>query len=60
MIGGAISNRKGVNLPGTLLDLSPLTPKDRDDLAFGLELGVDWVALSFVQKPGDLHRRRAA
>src|SRR4051812_12843547 len=45
VIGGAISNRKGVNLPGTLLDLSPLTPKDRADLAFGLELGVDWGAL---------------
>ena len=48
--GGVVSNRKGVNLPGTLLDLSPLTAKDRADLAFGLDLGVDWVALSFVQK----------
>ncbi|MER2267343.1 pyruvate kinase [Methylobacterium oxalidis] len=53
-IGGAVSNRKGVNLPGTLLEISPLTRKDRDDLAFGLELGVDWVALSFVQTPGDV------
>ena len=52
--GGVISNRKGVNLPGTVLDLSPLTAKDRADLAFGLELGVDWVALSFVQQPADL------
>ena len=52
--GGPISNRKGVNLPGTLLDLSPLTAKDRADLAFGLDLGVDWVALSFVQKPSDV------
>ena len=58
VIGGTISNRKGVNLPGTLLDLSPLTEKDRADLAFGLELGVDWVALSFVQKPGDLIEAR--
>ncbi|UMY18744.1 pyruvate kinase [Methylobacterium organophilum] len=58
VIGGAISNRKGVNLPGTLLDLSPLTEKDRADLAFGLELGVDWVALSFVQKPADLIEAR--
>ncbi|MET7241768.1 pyruvate kinase [Methylobacterium sp. EM32] len=57
--GGIISNRKGVNLPGTLLDLSPLTQKDRADLAFGLELGVDWVALSFVQKPSDLVEARA-
>ena len=57
--GGPVSNRKGVNLPGTLLDLSPLTPKDRADLAFGLELGVDWVALSFVQKPSDVIEGRA-
>ena len=56
--GGAISNRKGVNLPGTLLDLSPLTAKDRADLAFGLDLGVDWVALSFVQKPSDVIEAR--
>lgn len=54
IIGGVISNRKGVNLPGTVLPLSPLTQKDRADLAFGLSLGVDWVALSFVQKPGDV------
>src|SRR3954447_3889441 len=59
VIGGVISNRKGVNLPGTLLDLSPLTTKDRADLAFGLELGVAWVALSFVQKPADLIEARA-
>jgi pyruvate kinase len=52
--GGAISNRKGVNVPSAVLDLSPLTAKDRADLAFGLELGVDWIALSFVQKPGDV------
>lgn len=55
---GVISNRKGVNLPGTLLDLSPLTEKDRADLAFGLELGVDWVALSFVQTPSDVLEAR--
>ncbi|MDY0884734.1 pyruvate kinase [Dongia soli] len=57
-IGSVISNRKGVNLPGTVLDLSPLTAKDRADLAFGLELGVDWVALSFVQQPGDMLEAR--
>ncbi|MEZ0249717.1 MAG: pyruvate kinase, partial [Methylobacteriaceae bacterium] len=57
--GGAVSNRKGVNLPGTLLDLSPLTEKDRADLAFGLELGVDWIALSFVQTPSDVLEARA-
>ena len=59
MTGGRISNRKGVNLPGTVLDLSPLTAKDRADLAFGLDLGVDWVALSFVQRPSDMIEARA-
>lgn len=58
MVGGVISNRKGVNLPGTILNLSPLTAKDRVDLEFGLTLGVDWVALSFVQKPDDLLEAR--
>jgi pyruvate kinase len=59
IVGGAISNHKGVNLPGTILDLSPLTAKDRADLEFGLRLGVDWVALSFVQKPSDMIEARA-
>jgi pyruvate kinase len=59
IVGGTISNHKGVNLPGTVLDLSPLTPKDRDDLEFGLNLGVDWVALSFVQKPSDIIEARS-
>src|SRR3954470_7520211 len=58
VIGGTISNRKGVNLPGTVLKLSPLTPKDREDFAFGLELGVDWVALSFVQTASDVIEAR--
>jgi pyruvate kinase len=40
IVGGAISNRKGVNLPGTVLDVSSLTKKDRIDLEFGLNLGV--------------------
>src|SRR3546814_17689701 len=57
VVGGTISNRKGVNLPGTVLDLSPLTAKDRADLAFGQELGMDWVATSFVQKPDDILER---
>ena len=56
--GGVISNRKGVNVPSAILNLSPLTAKDRADLAFGLELGVDWVALSFVQKAGDMIEAR--
>jgi pyruvate kinase len=59
IVGGQISNHKGVNLPGTVLDLSPLTAKDRADLEFGLRLGVDWVALSFVQKPSDVIEARA-
>ena len=59
IVGGAISDHKGVNLPGTILDLSPLTAKDRADLEFGLRLGVDWVALSFVQKPSDMIEARA-
>src|ERR1700738_754555 len=54
IIGGTISNRKGVNVPSAVLNLSPLTAKDRADLGFGLELGVDWIALSFVQKPADI------
>jgi pyruvate kinase len=56
--GGTISNRKGVNLPGAILYISPLTAKDRADLEFGLQLGVDWVGLSFVQKPEDLTEAR--
>ena len=56
--GGPLSNHKGVNLPSTVLDLSPLTEKDLDDLRFGLELGVDWVALSFVQRPKDIAHAR--
>jgi pyruvate kinase len=59
IFGGTISNHKGVNLPGTMLDLSPLTAKDRSDLEFGLRLGVDWVALSFVQRPSDVIEARA-
>jgi pyruvate kinase len=58
IVGGTISNHKGVNLPGTVLELSPLTAKDRADLEFGLRLGVDWVALSFVQKPSDVLEAR--
>jgi pyruvate kinase len=57
--GGALSDRKGVNVPGVILPLSALTPKDRLDLEFGLDLGVDWVALSFVQRPEDISELRA-
>jgi pyruvate kinase len=59
LVGGRISDRKGVNVPGVVLPLPALTIKDRRDLEFALSLGVDWVALSFVQRPEDLHEARA-
>jgi len=52
--GGQLSDRKGVNVPGVMLPLSALTEKDRADLDYGLTLGVDWIALSFVQRPEDI------
>ncbi len=58
VIGGTLSNHKGVNVPTVILDVSPLTKKDRDDLRFGLDLGVEWVGLSFVQRPEDLAEAR--
>ncbi|MDD9906228.1 MAG: pyruvate kinase [Rhodospirillaceae bacterium] len=58
VIGGELSDRKGVNVPGVVLPLSPLTRKDQDDLRFGLDLGVDWVGLSFVQRPEDIAEAR--
>ncbi len=54
MNGGTLSDRKGVNVPGVVLPLSALTEKDRRDLDYGLTLGVDWIALSFVQRPEDI------
>jgi len=54
MAGGAVSDRKGVNVPGVVLPLSAMTEKDRADLDYGLTLGIDWVALSFVQRPEDI------
>lgn len=53
-VPGKISNRKGVNTPDSVLDISPLTPKDRSDLEYMVGIGVDWVALSFVQQPSDI------
>ncbi|HLI13508.1 MAG TPA: pyruvate kinase [Alphaproteobacteria bacterium] len=58
LIGGELSDRKGVNVPGAVLPISSLTEKDRADLAFGLDLGVDWVGLSFVQRPEDIAEAR--
>lgn len=53
-VGGILSSNKGVNIPGLEIPVSPLTAKDRKDLEYGLSLGVDWVALSFVQRPEDM------
>lgn len=58
-VPGKISNRKGVNTPDSVLDISPLTPKDRADLEYMLGIGVDWVALSFVQQPADIEEIHA-
>lgn len=55
---GELKNRKGINLPGRRLPISALTEKDRDDLKFALDIGVDYVALSFVQQPDDVREAR--
>ncbi|MEM6423055.1 MAG: pyruvate kinase, partial [Pseudomonadota bacterium] len=57
-VGGDISNNKGVNVPDVVLPLAALTDKDRTDLEFVLEQGVDWLALSFVQRPEDVLEAR--
>ncbi|MBE9112643.1 pyruvate kinase [Nodosilinea sp. LEGE 07298] len=54
VVGGTLSNNKGVNFPGVYLSVKALTDKDREDLLFGLNQGVDWVALSFVRNPQDV------
>ncbi|MGJ5621403.1 pyruvate kinase [Sulfitobacter sp. MF3-043] len=56
--GGTISNRKGVNVPDVELPLAALSDKDRADLEFACGLGVDWLALSFVQRPADVEEAR--
>lgn len=58
-VGGKIKDRKGVNTPDSILKISPLTPKDRSDLEYMLSIGVDWVALSFVQTPHDIEEIQA-
>ncbi|MFN4099081.1 MAG: pyruvate kinase [Pararhodobacter sp.] len=57
-VGGVISNRKGVNVPDVVLPLHALSDKDTADLEFACELGVDWIALSFVQRPEDVIEAR--
>jgi len=56
--GERLSDRKGVALPGSAIPMSALTAKDHEDLAFALRMGVDWVALSFVQSPADMAELR--
>lgn len=58
-VAGRVKDRKGVNTPDSVLDISPLTPKDRSDLEYMLSIGVDWVALSFVQTPSDIEEIHA-
>lgn len=53
-VGGALSNSKGLNVPDVVLPMAALTEKDISDLAFAVEQGCDWIALSFVQRPEDL------
>lgn len=59
VVGGMLASRKGISMPDTLLKVSPLTEKDNADLAFALKLGVDWIALSFVQRAEDVHAVRS-
>jgi pyruvate kinase len=58
--GGILKNNKGINLPGVAVRADALTPKDREDLLFGIKAGVDFVALSFVRNPADLDVARKA
>ena len=53
-VPGKLSNNKGVNFPGVYLSVKAMTDKDREDLIFGLDQGVDWIALSFVRNPQDM------
>ncbi|PWB64315.1 MAG: pyruvate kinase [Bradyrhizobiaceae bacterium] len=53
-VGGRLSSRKGVSLPDTMVGFSALTAKDRSDLEAALDAGIDWVALSFIQRPDDI------
>src|SRR5258707_7021643 len=53
-VGGKLSDRKGVSLPDSIIPFSALTPKDRSDLDAALDTGIDWIGLSFVQRPEDI------
>ena len=58
VVGGPLSDRKGVNVPDMVLPIPALTVKDREDLAFALDHGVDFIGLSFVQRPEDVAEAR--
>jgi pyruvate kinase len=57
-VGGPLTSNKGVNVPDAILPVTALSAKDREDLDFALSLGVDWVALSFVQRAADITEAR--
>ncbi|MEY3906494.1 MAG: hypothetical protein RIR59_1317, partial [Pseudomonadota bacterium] len=57
-VGGTLSDKKGLNVPDVVVPLAALTEKDRSDLAFAIDQGADWIALSFVQRPEDLAEAR--
>ncbi|MEG8038022.1 pyruvate kinase [Sphingomonas sp. LR60] len=57
-VGGPLSDNKGLNVPDVVIPMAALTEKDRSDLAFAIDQGVDWIALSFVQRPEDLWEAR--
>jgi pyruvate kinase len=57
-VGGVIMDRKGVNVPDAVVPVPAMTEKDRRDLAFAVEHGADWIALSFVQRPEDVAEAR--
>lgn len=59
IVGGLLKSNKGINLPGVKVSAPALTPKDKEDLQFGLSLGVDYIALSFVRDPKDVEEARA-
>jgi len=59
LVGGVISDKKGVNIPDTILPVNSLTPKDEIDLEYAINMGVDWIALSFVQTKKDVEHAKS-
>ena len=58
IVGGTLTDNKGVNVPNAVLPISPLGPKDREDLEFALDQGIDYIGLSYVQRPEDIAEAR--